>query len=54
LTPAYQVITIEPVRGLLCLESGNDKAFDIEGDDVYLRKAEMLDKKDGFEVSSAL
>ena len=47
------MITIEPVRGLFCLESANDKAFDIEGDDVYLRKAEMLNKKDGFEVFSA-
>jgi len=43
LTKKYQATIPEPVRRLLHLESGDEIAFDIENDDVHLRKARPVD-----------
>ena len=43
LTKKYQATIPEPVRKLLHLESGDEIAFDIEDDDVHLRKARPID-----------
>jgi AbrB family looped-hinge helix DNA binding protein len=43
LTKKYQATIPEPVRRLLHLESGDEIAFDIEDDDVHLRKARPVD-----------
>lgn len=43
LTKEYQATIPQPVRSLLHLESGDEIAFDIEGDDVHLRKARPID-----------
>jgi AbrB family looped-hinge helix DNA binding protein len=43
LTRKYQATIPEPVRKLLHLESGDEIAFDIEDDDVRLRKARPVD-----------
>lgn len=43
LTKKYQATIPQPVRRLLHLEAGDTIAFDIEGDDVYLRKARPVD-----------
>jgi AbrB family looped-hinge helix DNA binding protein len=43
LTSKYQATIPEPVRKLLHLESGDEIAFDIEDDDVRLRKARPVD-----------
>ncbi len=43
LTKKYQATIPEPVRRLLHLNSGDEIAFDIEGDDVHLRKARPVD-----------
>jgi AbrB family looped-hinge helix DNA binding protein len=43
LTKKYQATIPEPVRRLLHLEAGDAVAFDIEGDDVHLRKARPVD-----------
>ena len=43
LTKKYQATIPEPVRRLLRLEAGDAIAFDIEGDDVHLRKARPVD-----------
>ena len=43
LTKKYQATIPEPVRRLLHLEAGDAIAFDIEGDDVHLRKARSVD-----------
>jgi antitoxin PrlF len=43
LTKKYQATIPEPVRKLLHLETGDVIAFDIEDDDVHLRKARPLD-----------
>ncbi len=43
LTKKYQATIPEPVRRLLRLEAGDTIAFDIEGDDVRLRKARPVD-----------
>jgi AbrB family looped-hinge helix DNA binding protein len=43
LTKKYQATIPEPVRKLLHLETGDEIAFDIEDDDVHLRKARPLD-----------
>ena len=43
LTKKYQATIPEPVRSLLHLESGDEIAFDIEGDHVHLRKARPVD-----------
>jgi len=43
LTRKYQATIPEPVRKLLHLESGDEIAFDIEDNDVYLRKARPVD-----------
>jgi len=43
LTKKYQATIPEPVRKLLHLHSGDEIAFDIEGDDVHLRKARSVD-----------
>ncbi len=43
LTKKYQATIPEPVRRLLHLESGDEIAFDIEDDDVRLRKARSVD-----------
>lgn len=44
LTKKYQATIPEPVRRLLHLESGDTLAFDIDGDDIRLRKARPLDQ----------
>ena len=43
LTKKYQATIPEPVRKLLHLESGDEIAFDIENNDVHLRKARPVD-----------
>ncbi len=43
LTKKYQATIPGPVRKLLHLESGDEIAFDIEDDDVHLRKARPVD-----------
>ena len=43
LTRKYQATIPEPVRSLLHLESGDEIAFDIDGNDVHLRKARPVD-----------
>ena len=43
LTRKYQATIPEPVRKLLHLESGDEIAFDIEDDNVHLRKARPVD-----------
>jgi len=43
LTKKYQATIPEPVRELLHLHSGDEIAFDIDGDDVHLRKARPVD-----------
>jgi AbrB family looped-hinge helix DNA binding protein len=43
LTKKYQATIPEPVRRVLQLEAGDAVAFDIEGDDVHLRKARRVD-----------
>lgn len=39
----YQATIPEPVRQLLHLKAGDAIAFDIEGDDIHLRKARPMD-----------
>jgi AbrB family looped-hinge helix DNA binding protein len=43
LTKKYQATIPEPVRKLLHLETGDEIAFDIEDDNVHLRKARPVD-----------
>ena len=43
LTRKYQATIPEPVRSLLHLEAGDEIAFDIDGNDVHLRKARPVD-----------
>ena len=43
LTRKYQATIPEAVRSLLYLESGDEIAFDIDGNDVHLRKARPVD-----------
>ena len=43
LTKKYQATIPEPVRRLLHLEAGDAIAFDIEDNDVRLRKARSVD-----------
>lgn len=43
LTKKYQATIPEPVRRLLHLKAGDAIAFDIEGDDVHVRKARPVD-----------
>ena len=43
LTKKYQTTIPEPVRRLLHLEAGDAIAFDIENDDVHIRKARPVD-----------
>lgn len=43
LTKKYQATIPEPVRKLLHLETGDEIAFDIEENDVHLRKARPVD-----------
>lgn len=43
LTKKYQATIPEPVRRLLHLETGDEIAFDIEQDNVHLRKARPVD-----------
>lgn len=43
LTKKYQATIPEPVRKLLHLETGDEIAFDIEDNDVHLRKARPVD-----------
>ena len=43
LTKKYQATIPEPVRRLLHLKAGDAVAFDIEDDDVHLRKARSVD-----------
>jgi len=43
LTKKYQATIPEPVRRLLHLQAGDAIAFDIEGDEVHLRKARPVD-----------
>ena len=43
LTKKYQATIPEPVRRALELKVGDSVAFDIEGDDIYLRKARPID-----------
>ena len=43
LTRKYQATIPEAVRSLLHLESGDEIAFDIDGNDVHLRKARPVD-----------
>jgi antitoxin PrlF len=43
LTKKYQATIPEPVRQLLHLNAGDEIAFDIEDDDVHLRKASPVD-----------
>jgi len=43
LTTKYQATIPEPVRRLLDLSAGDSIAFDIEGNDVHLRKARAVD-----------
>ena len=43
LTKKYQATIPEPVRQLLHLDAGDEIAFDIEEDNVHLRKARPVD-----------
>lgn len=43
LTKKYQATIPQPIRNLLHLEAGDAIAFEIEGNDVHLRKAGPLD-----------
>ncbi len=43
LTKKYQATIPEPVRRLLHLQAGDAIAFDIDDDDVHLRKAQPVD-----------
>lgn len=43
LTRKYQATIPEPVRKRLHLHSGDEIAFDIDGDNVHLRKARPVD-----------
>ena len=43
LTKKYQATIPEPVRRLLHLKAGDAVAFDIEDDNVHLRKARSVD-----------
>lgn len=43
LTKKYQATMPEPVRRRLHLEAGDTIAFDIEEDDIHLRKARPVD-----------
>lgn len=43
LTKKYQATIPEPVRQLLHLQAGDAIAFDIDGDDIHLRKARPID-----------
>lgn len=43
LTKKYQVTVPEPVRRKLFLKAGDAIAFDIEGDQVHLRKVPPMD-----------
>ncbi len=43
LTKKYQATIPEPVRRLLHLQAGDAIAFDIEDDDVHIRKARPVD-----------
>ena len=43
LTKKYQATIPEPVRSLLHLKAGDAVAFDIEDDNVHLRKARSVD-----------
>ncbi len=43
LTRKYQATIPEPVRKLLHLDAGDEIAFDIEDDNVHLRKANPVD-----------
>ncbi len=43
LTKKYQATIPEPVRRLLHLKAGDAIAFDIEDDDVHIRKARPVD-----------
>lgn len=43
LTKKYQATIPEPVRRMLHLDAGDVIAFDIEGNDVHIRKARPVD-----------
>ncbi|MES9901266.1 MAG: type II toxin-antitoxin system PrlF family antitoxin [Sedimenticola sp.] len=43
LTKKYQATIPEPIRHLLHLEAGDAIAFDIEDNDVHIRKARPVD-----------
>jgi AbrB family looped-hinge helix DNA binding protein len=43
LTRKYQATIPEPVRALLKLQAGDAIAFDVDGDQVRLRKARTMD-----------
>jgi len=43
LTKKYQATIPEPVRKQLHLSSGDEIVFDIDGDDVHIRKARSID-----------
>ncbi len=43
LTKKYQATIPEPVRRQLHLEAGDSIAFDIEGDEIHLRKSRPVD-----------
>jgi antitoxin PrlF len=43
LTKKYQATIPQPVRNLLQLEAGDAIAFEIDGNDVHIRKAGPLD-----------
>ena len=43
LTKKYQATIPEPVRKLLHLQAGDAIAFDIEDNDIHLRKARPID-----------
>ena len=43
LTKKYQATIPEPVRRLLHLDAGDAITFDIDGEDVHLRKARSVD-----------
>jgi len=43
LTKKYQATIPEPVRKLLHLQAGDAIAFDIENNDIHLRKARPID-----------
>lgn len=43
LTRKYQATIPAPVRQLLHLDAGDEIVFDVDGDDVHLRKAQPVD-----------